>query len=140
MYPLLVGAVIDNMSLSNREELKAKLVETQQPNPEAQQAQQQQMEMQMAQIQAQIQLLQSQSMESQSRANKYTVEAELEPKVVEAKLAAALSSNLQSGTADDKEFERRAKIADLLIKEEDIQSNERIAQMQMASKNNLTKQ
>jgi len=52
MYPMLVGAVIDNMSLSNREELKAKLIEAQQPNPQAQQAQQQQMEMQMAQLQA----------------------------------------------------------------------------------------
>ena len=137
MYPLLVGAVIDNMSLSNREELKAKMIEAQQPNPEAQQAQQQQMEMQMAQLQAQIQLLQSQAMESQSRANKYTVEAELEPKVVEAKITAALSSNLQAGTADDKEFERRAKIADLLIKEEDIKSNERIAQLQMQAKKNF---
>ena len=140
MYPMLVGAVIDNMSLSNREELKAKLLEAQQPNPEAQQAQQQQMQMQMEQLQAQIQLLQSQAMESQSRANKYNIEAQLEPKVVEAKMAAALSANLQSGTADDTEFERRAKIADLLIKEEDIKSNERIAQMQMMSKNNLTKQ
>jgi len=79
-------------------------------------------------------------MEAQSRANKYNIEAQLEPKVVEAKMAAALSSNLQAGTADDVEFQRRAKIADLLIKQEDIQSNERIAQMQMASKNNLTKQ
>ena len=140
MYPMLVGAVIDNMSLSNREELKAKLLEAQQPNPQAQQAQQQQMEMQMAQLQAQIQLLQSQSMEAQSRANKYNIEAQLEPKVVEAKMAAALSNNLQAGTADDKEFERRAKVAELLIKEKDIQSNERIAQMQMQFKNNLTKQ
>ena len=140
MYPMLVGAVIDNMSLSNREELKAKLIEAQQPNPQAQQAQQQQMEMQLAQLQAQIQLLQSQSMEAQSRANKYNIEAQLEPKVVEAKMAAALSNNLQAGTADDKEFERRAKVAELLIKEKDIQSNERIAQMQMQFKNNLTKQ
>jgi len=136
----LVGAVIDNMSLSNREELKAKLIEAQQPNPQAQQAQQQQMEMQMAQLQAQVELLKSQSMEAQSRANKYNIEAQLEPKVVEAKMAAALSNNLQAGTADDKEFERRAKVAELLIKEKDIQSNERIAQMQMQFKNNLTKQ
>ena len=134
MYPMLVSAVIDNMGLSNREELMAQLAQVSQPDPAAQQMQQQQMQMQMAQLQAQVQLLQSQAMESQSRANKYQVEAQLEPEVVKAKLAAALSSNLQSGVQDDLEFERRAKVAELLLKERDIQSNERIATMQMQAK------
>ena len=134
MYPMLVSAVIDNMGLANREELMAQLAQVSQPDPAAQQMQQQQMQMQMAQLQAQVQLLQSQAMESQSRANKYQVEAQLEPEVVKAKLAAALSSNLQAGVQDDIEFERRAKVAELLLKERDIQSNERIATMQMQAK------
>jgi hypothetical protein len=53
---------------------------------------------------------------------------------VQAKLVAALSNNLQDGTGDDVEFQRRAKVAELLLKEEDIVSNERIATMQMQSK------
>ena len=40
MYPELVKSIVDNMNLSNREELIAKLDQANQPNPEAQQAQQ----------------------------------------------------------------------------------------------------
>ncbi len=138
MYPMLVSAVIDNMGIANREELMAQMQQSMQPNPEAeqqaQQAQQQQMEQQAQMAQAQLQLLQAQAQESQARAQKYAVEAQLEPEVVKAKLAAALSTNLQEGNADDSEFAKRAKIADLMLKEKDIQSNERIAAMQMQSK------
>jgi hypothetical protein len=138
MYPMLVSAVIDNMGIANREELMAQMQQSMQPNPEAeqqaQQAQQQQMEQQAQLAQAQLQLLQAQAQESQARAQKYLVEAQLEPEVVKAKLAAALSTNLQEGNADDSEFAKRAKIADLMLKEKDIQSNERIATMQMQSK------
>ena len=141
MYPMLVSAVIDNMGLSNREELMSQLEASMQPNPEAQQAeqqaQQQQMEQQAQMAQAQLELIQAQTMEAQARAQKYAVEAQLEPEVVKAKLAAALSTNLQEGSADDSEFAKRAKIADLMLKEKDIQSNERIATMQMQSKEKI---
>jgi hypothetical protein len=134
MYPMLVTAVIDNMGLSNREELIAQLQQMLQPNPQAQEAEQQQQQLQMAAAQAQVAVLQSQAQENQAKANKLAVEAQLEPQVVQAKLAAALSTNLQEGTADDSEFARRAKVAELLLKEEDIKSNERIAMAQMAGK------
>ena len=133
MYPMLVMAVVDNMGLSNREEMIAQLQQLSQPNPEAQQAQQQQLQLQLAAAQAQVQLLQSQTQENQAKANKLAVEAQLEPQVVQAKLAAALSTNLEAGTADDAEFARRAKVAELMLKEEDIKSNERIAMAQMRS-------
>ena len=135
MYPMLVSAVIDNMGLTNREELMAQLAQASQPDPAAQQAAQQQQQLQLAIAQAQLQLVQAQAMEAQSRANKYTVEAQLEPQVVQAKLAAALSTNLQAGDADEAEFAKRAKVAELMLKEEDITSNERIAMMQMQYKN-----
>ena len=134
MYPMLVMAVVDNMGLSNREEMIAQLQQLSQPNPEAQQAQQQQLQLQLAAAQAQVQLLQSQTQENQAKANKLVVEAQLEPQVVQAKLAAALSNNLEVGGADDAEFARRAKIAELMLKEEDIKSNERIAMAQMSAK------
>ena len=135
MYPMLVSAVIDNMGLTNREELMAQMQQASQPNPEQQKAAQAQAEMQMQMAQAQLQLVQSQAQEAQARAQKYAVEAQLEPEVVKAKMAAALSTNLQAGNADDAEFEKRAKIADLMLKEADIKSNERIAAMQVQAKN-----
>ena len=134
MYPMLVTAVIDNMGLTNREELIAQMAEMSKPDPAAQQAAQQQQQMQMELAQAQLQLVQAQGMEAQARAQKYSVEAQLEPEVVKAKMAAALSTNLQQGNADDAEFEKRARIADLMLKEADIKSNERIAAMQIGAK------
>jgi hypothetical protein len=138
MYPMLVSAVVDNMGLSNREEIIAQMQQAAQPNPEQQQMQQQQIQLQMAQLQAQVKLLQAQTMEAQARAQKYSVESELEPQVVQAKLAAALSTNLQEGSADENEFAKRAKIAELMLKEKDIVSNERIAVMQMQNKKQNT--
>ena len=138
MYPMLVSAVIDNMGLSNREELMAQMQQASQPNPEQQQMQQAQMQVQMQTAQAQLQLLQAQAQEAQMRAQKYAVEAQLEPEVVKAKLAAALSTNLQAGNADEAEFAKRAKITELMLKEKDISSNERIAMMQMQNKKQNT--
>ena len=134
MYPMLVSAVIDNMGLSNREELMAQLAQASQPNPEQTQMQQTQMQQQMEIAQAQLQLVQAQGMEAQARAQKYMVEAQLEPEVVKAKLASALATNLDKGNADEVAFAQRAKMAELMLKERDIVSNERIAQMQLASK------
>ena len=134
MYPMLVSAVVDNMGLSNREEIITQMQQAAQPNPEQQQQQQQQQQLQMELAQAQLQLVQAQGMEAQARAQKYMVEAQLEPDVVKAKMASAISTNLQAGNADDAEFQKRAKIADLMLKEKDINSNERIAMMQMRNK------
>jgi len=134
MYPMLVSAVIDNMGLTNREELMNQLAQQQQPDPEMQKKQQMAEQMQMETAHAQLQLIQAQIQEVNSRTQKNMVEAQLEPQVVQAKLAAALSNNLQAGNGDDIEFERRAKVAELLLKEKDIQSNERIASMQMQNK------
>ena len=134
MYPMLVSSVIDNMGLTNREDLIDKLEEMNQPNPEEQQMQQAQQQLQMQTMEAQLQVLQAQSAKYSAEAQQTLVETQLEPQVVQAKLVAALSNNLQDGTGDDVEFERRAKIAELLLKEEDIVSNERIATMQMQSK------
>jgi hypothetical protein len=134
IYPMLISAVVDNMGISNREELMAQMKQASQPNPEQQQMQQQQMQMQMQMAQLQMQLLQAQVAETQAKAQKYAIEAQLEPEVVKAKLAAALSTNLQEGNTDENEFAKRAKIAELMLKERDIVSNERIATMQMMNK------
>ncbi len=135
IYSLLASAVVDNMGLSNREEIMAQMAEASKPDPAAQEAAQAQQQLQLELGTAQLQLVRAQGMEAQARAEKYMVEAQLEPEVVKAKLVAALSTNLQAGSEDDSEFAKRAKIAELVLKEADIKSNERIAVMQMGNKN-----
>ena len=131
MYPMLVEAVIENMSLSNREGMITKLREINQPNPQAQQVQQAQMEAQMAAAQAQTALYQAQAAESQSRAAKLQAETQAVPVKLENDRIRAISSNLQVGNQDDKEFERRAKLAELVLKEREIASKEAIVSKQM---------
>jgi len=139
VLPLLLKGILQNSSLNNRGELMEALEKMSQPDPAAQQAQQQQMQMQMAQVQAQVQLLQAQAADHQASAQYDQVKAQLEPQVVQAKLASALSNNLHEGTADDVEFQRRAKMAELMLKEADIKSNERIAMAQMQAKKETAK-
>lgn len=131
MYPMLVEAVIENMSLSNREGMIDKLRELNQPNPQTQQVQQAQLEMQMAAAQAQTALYQAQAAESQSRAAKLQAETQAVPVKLENDRIRAISSNLQVGNQDDKEFERRAKLAELVLKEREIASKEAIVSKQM---------
>ena len=117
LYPVLIQSIIDNMNLSNREELIATMQQASQPNPQAQQmaqvAQQAQLEFQQAQTAA----LQGQAAESQARAGKYTIEAQLAPQELEIEKIEAITRNLREGDEDDKEFDRRLKVAEVAIKE-----------------------
>jgi len=120
MYPVLIQSIIDNMNLSNREELIATMQQASQPNPQAQQvamvAQQAQVEFQQAQTAA----LQGQAAESQARAGKYAIEAQLAPQELEIEKIEAITRNLKEGDEDDKEFERRMKIAEVALKEKNL--------------------
>lgn len=122
MYPLLLESIIDHMNVSNREELIATLKQAGQPDPQQQQLAQQQAQMQMAQLQAQTSVFQAQAQESQSRAEKYNTEVGLAEYEAMTDRIRALSTNLAEGTDDEKEFERRAKTAELVLKEQAIQS------------------
>ena len=121
VYPVLLQSIVDNMNLSNREELIASMQQAQQPNPEAQQAAQQAQQAQLEFQQSQTAALAAQAQESQARAQKYSVEAQLEPQEVEIKKIEAITRNLQAGDQDDKEFERRLKVAEIALKETEIQ-------------------
>jgi len=124
LYTTLIQSVVDNMNLSNREELIAAMQQAMQPNPQAQQ-------MQMAAQQAQLQFQQSQTaalsaqaQESSARAQKLAAEAAVVPQELEIDRINAVTRNLREGDQDDKEFERRMQIADRLIKEKQIQGKE----------------
>ena len=120
MYPKLVTSIIDNMNLSNREELIATLEQANQPNPEAQQAAQAAQQAQLAFQQSQTAALNGQAQESAARAQKLAVEAGAIPQELEIDRIKAATTNLKSGDADDKEFEKRLKISEQLLKEREV--------------------
>jgi hypothetical protein len=122
VYPVLIQSIIDNMNLSNREELIAAMQQAQQPNPEAQQAAMQAQQAQLALQQSQTAALSAQAQESQARAQKYSVEAQLEPQEVEIKRIEAITRNLAAGDQDDKEFERRLKVAQAITKDKEVEA------------------
>jgi hypothetical protein len=130
LYPVLVQSIIDNMNLSNREELIATLQQAAQPDPQAQQMQQMAAQAQMEFQQAQTAALQGQAQESMARAQKIGVEAQIMPQELEIDKLKAITTNIRQGEEDDKEFERRLKIADTLLKERDLDIKEKNVQLQ----------
>ena len=124
LYPVLIQSIIDNMNLSNREELIAAMKQASQPNPQAQQMQQQMAEAQMAFQNAQTATLEAQAQEAMARAQKYAVESQMLPQELEIDKLKAVTTNIKAGTEDDREFERRLKIADMLIKEKQVSLQE----------------
>jgi hypothetical protein len=124
MYPMLIEAIIENMNISNREELIARLQQSQQPNPQAQQMQQMQLQVSMAKEQATAAALNAQAAEAQARAEKYKAETIYTAYDSETNRIKAVSTNLNDGTEDDKEFERRFRIAELMLKEKQMDKGE----------------
>jgi hypothetical protein len=120
MYPKLVTSIIDNMNLANREELITVLDQANQPNPQAQQAAQAAQQSQMEFQQSQTAALNGQAAESQARAQKIAIEAQILPQELEIDRIKAVTTNLDKGDADDKEFQKRLKISEQLLKEREI--------------------
>jgi hypothetical protein len=116
-YLPLMTAIVDNMQLSNREQLKQQIQQAAQPDPAAIEAQQRQAQLQEQLLQAQIAAFQAQANESNKRAEKYEFERRAIPIDLENKRIEAVAKQLANGSADDKEFERRWKMAELLLKE-----------------------
>jgi len=126
LYNTLIQSVIDNMNLSNREELLTALAQASQPNPQAQQMQQQAQQLQMQFQQSQTQALSAQAQESQARAAKLAAEAAVVPQELEIDKINAITRNLKEGDAEDKGFERRMKVADTLLKEKQIEGKKNV--------------
>ena len=121
LYNTLIQSIIDNMNLSNREELISAMQKAMQPNPEAQQMQQQQAQLQMQFQASQTAALSAQAKESESRATKLLAEAMAVPQELEIDKIEAITRNLREGNEDDREFERRMRVADALLKEKAMQ-------------------
>jgi hypothetical protein len=136
VLPVLLKGIIGNSSLSNRAELMQTLDQMSQPSPEQQQMQQMAQQMQMEQSQATTASLQARAQRDQAEAQKTVVETQLLPEELKAKVISSLSTNIEGENAD-KEFEKRAKIAELMLKEKDINNKGKIVELQMQKNNNL---
>ena len=133
VLPLILKGILGNSSLSNRYELIAKLDEMSQPNPEAQQMQQMQQQLAMQNAQSQIALNTTQAEQNRAEAQKLLTETQLMPKEAEAKILASVTKNLPSADdANSREFDKRVKIAELMLKEADIKNKSKIVELQMS--------
>jgi hypothetical protein len=134
IVPLLMRGILHNSSLANRDEMIAELEKLSQPDPEQQEKAQQmeQLQQQMLMLQLQEQELKNAQIAAETQ---YTqIKAQLEPEKVKSVMIAALTKN--SEEAD--EFGQRVRIAELALKEKeinikdkDVTANLEITRMQM---------
>ena len=116
----LIESVIDNMSLSNREQIIAFMRQANQPDPQAAQAAQAAQQIQLQFQQSQSNALNGQAQESAARAAKLSMETQVIPQEIEIDRIKAVTTNLRAGTEDDKEFERRIKMSEQLLREREV--------------------
>jgi hypothetical protein len=135
VLPLILKGILTNSSLSNRYELMAALDQMSQPNPEAQQMQQMQQQLALQAAQAQIAVQTTQAEQNRAEAQKLMTEAQLMPQESQAKTMAAMTKNLPTDN-EEKAFDKRVKIAELMLKEADMKNKSKMVELQMAEKNN----
>jgi hypothetical protein len=132
VLPLILKGILTNSSLSNRYELMAALDQMSQPDPNAQQKAQIQEQLAMQAAQAQIAVNTTQAEQNRAEAQKLMTEAQLMPAEVQAKMSASLTKNLPNeDAANSREFDKRVKIAELMLKEADIKNKSKIVELQM---------
>ena len=137
VLPLILKGIMNNSSLSNRYELMAALDQMSQPDPQAQAMQQAQQQLAMQAAQAQIAVNTTQAEQNRAEATKLMTEAQLMPQEVQAKVIASTTKNLPAGN-ESNEFDKRVKIAELMLKEADIKNKSKIVELQMNNaKNNV---
>ena len=135
VLPLILKGILTNSSLSNRFELIAQLDKMSQPDPNAQQKQQIAEQLQMQAAQATIALNTTQAEQNRAEAQKIAMETQLLPQETQAKMMSATTKNLPNEQdANAKEFDKRVKIAELMLKEADIKNKSKIVELQMANK------
>jgi len=130
VLPIILKGIIANSSLSNRAEMEQALTKMSQPDPQQAQMQQMAVQMQMEQAQATTASLQARAQRDSAEAQKTVVETQLLPEELKAKVISSLSTNIE-GKNQDNEFEKRARIADLMLKEKDINNKGKIVELQM---------
>ena len=137
VLPIILKGIVANSSLSNRAELMQRLDQMGQLDPAAQEKQQIQEQLALQAAQAQIAVSTTQAEQNRAEANKTMVETKLAPIEMQAKIQQSLTSNLPN-QADlaSKEFDKRVKVAELMLKEADIKNKSKIVELQMLRADN----
>jgi len=130
MYPMLIESIVDNMNLSNREQIIEGLRQANQPDPQQIEQQQMMAQMEIAHKQEVLKNVQAQTSEIMTRVKQNEVETQMLPLDAETRRI-AVQIKAEEDTLGDKEFERRAKLAELVLKEREIASKEDIVERQM---------
>jgi hypothetical protein len=130
VLPLILKGILNNSSLTNRYELMAALDQMSQPNPEAKQMQDAQQQLALQAAQAQIAVSTTQAEQNRAEAAKLMTETQLMPQEMQAKIIASSTKNLPAGN-ESNEFDKRVKIAELMLKEADIKNKSKIVELQM---------
>ena len=120
LYVTLVQSIIDNMNLSNREDLIAQIQQAAQPDPQAQQMQMQQQQLQLQQAQLQLEYMQAQVAEINSRVQQNMVETQLLPFDAESERIRSMSVGMRDEDPTQKDFNNKTKVAELALKEKDL--------------------
>lgn len=126
LYPTLIRSVVDNMNLSNRDQMLATLDQAAQPSPEQQQSAQQQQDLMMRKEEAQIEVYNATADGERARSEKYRAEAEAVPIKTMAELVQASMGDLQDND-EAQDFDRRLKILDRVLKNKDLDVKGRMA-------------
>ena len=144
IMPILMSGVIQNSSLSNKSALLAQLQQGSQPDPQQQQLQQMQIQMEMQSAQAEIaktaseaKVNEAKAMREMTEAEKNKMETAVIPDLTKAKLVAALSNNLDEDN-ESADFDKRVKLADLMLREKELDQNMKVVELQMKAKNQKT--
>lgn len=126
LTPILMAGILKNSGISDREAMLEQMKQLSQPNPQQQQLQQTAAQLELANKAADTK-------KKEAEAQRALVEAEIAPVEARARVIAAVSNNLDEDQ-EGKDFSRRMELANLMLKEKDIASNERIARMQIEAK------
>lgn len=131
VLPMILRGIVENSSLSNKAEMVQKLEEMMQPNPEQQAIQQEIAQVTKAKAVAEVKVLESTAMKNMADVQQTGIENQLMPMETQAKMAQGLSANIRGQNTED-EFSKRAKIAELMLKEKDINNRGKIVELQMS--------
>lgn len=133
VLPIILKGIVANSSLSNRMELMQRLDAMGQVDPAAQEKQMIQEQLAMQATQAQIAVNTTQAEQNRAEATKTLIETKLKPIEVQAKIQQSLTANLPN-QADmaSREFDKRVKVAELMLKEADIKNKSKIVELQMS--------
>ena len=119
-YSILIQSIIENMQLQNREQLIQVIQESSQPDPQAQEMAQVTAQTDLEFKQSQTAALNGQATESAQRAAKLAAETQAIPTELENERLKAIATTMRAEGDLDKDFERRAKVAETLIQEKKL--------------------